>query len=248
MLAVLSDVHANIEALEAVLADAAGQGATCYASLGDLIGFNGDPAACVRRLAPLLSVAVRGNHEQALLHRGLFGVEMFTRMMDLTGAMLPKEAVESMRSLPFMAEDGAVSFVHASPLRPERWPRLSSVADAAQAFGAFTGQICFFGHTHRACIFREKGGTVSRLPTDYGIEGVCRLNLEPGARYLINPGSVGQPRDRDPRSAYALYDARSARVVLRRVCYDIESACPKINRTGLPSTFADALRRGESPV
>lgn len=248
MLAVLSDVHANIEALEAVLADAAGLGAARYAGLGDFIGFNGDPVACVRRLAPLLSVAVRGNHEQALLQRGLFGVGLFTRMMDLTGAMLPEESVESMRALPYLAEDGAVVFVHASPFCPERWPRLSSVADAAQAFGAFTGRICFFGHTHRACVFREKGGSVSRLPVDYGTGGACRLDLEPDARYLINPGSVGQPRDRDPRSAYALYDARNARVILRRVCYDIESACSKIRRTGLPPAFAEALRCGASPV
>jgi len=248
MLAVLSDVHANIEALDAVLADAAALGATRYASLGDLIGFNGDPAACVRRLPPLLSIAVRGNHEHALLHRGLFGVEMLTRMMDLTGAMLPQEAVASMRDLPFLAEEGEATFVHASPLCPGRWPRLSSVADAEQAFGAFPGRICFFGHTHRAAVFCEKDGTVSRRPVDYDAEGSCSLDLEPGARYLINPGSVGQPRDRDSRSAYALYDECHTRVILRRVCYDIESACPKIVRTGLPSSFADALRCGESPV
>lgn len=248
MLAVLSDVHANIEALEAVLADAAARGATRYASLGDLIGFNGDPAACVRRLPPLLSVAVRGNHEHALLHRGLFGVEMFTRMMDLTGAMLPKEAIASMRDLPLLAQEGAATFVHASPLCPERWPRLSTLADAARAFGAFPGRICFFGHTHRTDVFLEKNGTVSRQPIDYDTDGSCCLALETGARYLINPGSVGQPRDRDPRSAYALYDERHARVILRRVCYDIESTCPKIGRTGLPSSFADALRCGKSPV
>lgn len=248
MLAILSDVHANIEALEAVLADAAGQGATRYASLGDLIGFNGDPAACVQRLSPLLSIAVRGNHEQALLHRGLFGVALFTRMMDLTGAMLSKETVKGMRELPFRAEEGEASFVHATPLTPEHWTRLSTPEDAARAFGAFPGRICFFGHTHRASLFREKNGEVTRLSIDYDADGTYRLDLEPGARYLINPGSVGQPRDGDPRSAYALYNAGEAHVILRRVGYDIETTCPKISRTGLPSSFADALRRGESPV
>ena len=260
MLAVLSDVHANLEALEAVLADAAAHGATQYASLGDVIGFNGDPAACVQRLLPLVGIAVRGNHEQALMRRGLFGVPLYTRMMDLTGAMLPPETQAPLRELPFRAVQDGVTFVHAGPNNPETWPRLGTTASAAPAFGAFTGKLCFFGHTHRATVFSETEmhiegaagshtwGKVEKLHIPYDADGSFRLVLEAGKRYLVNPGSVGQPRDHDPRAAYALYDAATSTVLLRRVAYDIESACPKISRTGLPESFAAALRRGTDPT
>lgn len=248
MLAVLSDIHANLEALEAVLADALAGGITACASLGDLIGFNGDPAGCVMRLAPLLVASVRGNHEEALLHRGLFGVPLFTKMMDLTGAMLSAATVATMRQLPYkMSRDGVV-FVHASPAGAERWSRLSTLNDAEEAFAAFKEQICFFGHTHRACVFCERDGQVERLPVSYDDTGSFRLALLPEVRYLINPGSVGQPRDFDSRAAYALYHPDGQCVTLRRVRYDVESACRKISRTGLPPSFAEALRCGKSPI
>lgn len=249
--AILSDVHANLEALQAVLEDAACHQATHYLSLGDVIGFNGDPAACVDRLIPLLSQAVRGNHEEALLHRGLFRVPLYTAMMDRTAAMLSAGQVKHLRLWPLLACWQGLTLVHASPSAPGAWPRVSVQADARAAFASFTGQVCLFGHTHRAGIFREWEGQVLGTPAVYqqeGENGSCLLPLEASCRYLINPGSVGQPRDSDWRAAYALYDDEAQTVELRRIAYDAAAAAAKISRTGLPARFGEALLKGVSPT
>lgn len=246
--AVLSDVHANLEALDAALADAREHRATAFASLGDAIGFNGDPAACVERLLPLVDVAVRGNHEEALLNRGLFGVPLYTAMMDRTAAMLSAESAAPMRMLPLKTQWHGVTLAHASPAQPGEWRRIASIPDARAAFAAFEGNLCFFGHTHRATVFKECGGQISLIPAVYQQDGSCVVPLEANCRYLINPGSVGQPRDLDWRAAYMLYDDEARTVTLRRVAYDVDSAASKISRTGLPARFGDALRRGTTPT
>lgn len=245
--ALLSDIHANLEALQAVLADAEQHGAEEYAGLGDVIGFNGDPAACVELVMPLFNVAVRGNHEEALLHRGLFGVPLYTAMMDRTAAMLGAELVNLLRPLPRKVTRGGITYVHASPAT-EGWQRIATIPEARTAFTLFNGQLCFYGHTHRPAIFCERNGKVSIITVIYNEQGSFSLPLEADARYLINPGSVGQPRDLDYRAAYGLYDTDSATLTLRRVDYDAAAAAAKISRTGLPESFAEALLRGHSPT
>ncbi|MBQ3217509.1 MAG: metallophosphoesterase family protein [Akkermansia sp.] len=245
--AVLSDIHANLEALQAVLSDAAQLGAEEYAGLGDVIGFNGDPAACVEMVMPLLNVAVRGNHEEALLQRGLFGVPLYTAMMDRTAAMLGAELVARLRPLPRKASRSGITYVHASPAT-EGWQRIATVPEAREAFTQFGGNLCFFGHTHRPAIFSQKDGKVNIVPVVYGENASFTLQLEADCRYLINPGSVGQPRDLDYRAAYGIYDTESSTLTLRRVDYDVEAAAAKIARTGLPDSFAADLKRGHTPT
>lgn len=245
--AILSDIHANLEALQAVLADAAQLGAEEYAGLGDIIGFNGDPAACVEIAMPLFNVAVRGNHEEALLQRGLFGVPLYTAMMDRTAAMLGAELVARLRPLPRKATRGGICYVHASPAA-EGWQRIATVPEAREAFSQFSGNVCFFGHTHRPAIFCRKDGKVNIVPVVYGENASFTLQLEADCRYLINPGSVGQPRDLDYRAAYGIYDTESSTLTLRRVDYDVETAAAKIARTGLPDSFAADLKRGHTPT
>ncbi|MBQ4635025.1 MAG: metallophosphoesterase family protein [Akkermansia sp.] len=247
-IAVLSDIHANIEALEAVLADARAHSAEHYLCLGDTIGFNGDPAACADKAMQLFSASVRGNHEQALLQRGLFGVPLYTAMMDRTAAMLSAEHLAYIRALPLRAEWQGITLVHASPLQEATWQRVGNIPAARKAFEAFAGQLCFFGHTHRATIFKEAEGSVSIIPAVYNSTNTCQLELEPGSRYLINPGSVGQPRDFNWKAAYALLDTDTASLTLRRVEYDVNAAAAKIHHTGLPDSFAAALRKGITPT
>ena len=247
-IAVLSDIHANREALVAVLEDARHLGADCFCSLGDIIGFNGDPAACIDTMRPLLCAAVRGNHEAALLQRGLFGVPLYTTMMDRTAAMLSAEHLAYIRALPLRVEWQGITLVHASPLQEDTWQRVGNIPAARKAFGAFSGQLCFFGHTHRATIFKEAEGSVSIIPAVYNEANTCQLELEPGSRYLINPGSVGQPRDFNWKAAYALLDTDTATLTLRRVEYDVNAAAAKIHHTGLPDSFAAALRKGITPT
>lgn len=246
--AILSDIHANLEALQAVLADAARLQVTHYIGLGDYIGFNGDPAACVELALPLFCAAVHGNHEQALLQRGLFGVPLYTAMMDRTAAMLGVDLVARLRPLPRKMCWNGITLAHASPAAGDKWQRISTIAEACTAFSVFDGQLCLFGHTHRPTLFCEKDGKVSQHPVIYNPEGTFTLPLTVGCRYLVNPGSVGQPRDMDYRAAYGIYDAATSTLTLRRVDYDVEEAAAKISRTGLPESFATDLKRGHTPT
>lgn len=249
-LAILSDVHANLQALEAVLADASSQGAEGYLSLGDHIGFNGDPAACLNLLMPLLSGAVQGNHEAALLQRGVFRFALFVRMMNRTAAMLSREQKKWLGDLPLTTVREGLRLLHA-PKRGKHWMRITTTESAAGAFSLYPEKRLFTGHTHRPALFRK---TADGLVEELGCmtpapdcDEIC-IQLEPDSHYLINPGSVGQPRDGDPRAAYALYDTETDTLQLRRLPYDVEQAIAGLARTGMPASFADALRSGTSPT
>ena len=248
MFAVLSDIHANLEALQAVLADMCAHGVDEAVSLGDIVGFNGNPSECLELVRPHLAAAVRGNHEAAMFKPAVFGVPMYISMIDTTRGMLSEEQAEWLHALPLTAVHRGCRIWHATPYAPRIWGRISGTQDAAAALNATEERVCLFGHTHRPAAFVMRGGTVERIPVEYGADGSFTLPLDSAARYLVNPGSVGQPRDGDPRAAYALVDDRAASITLRRVAYDVETAAPKIARTGLPASFAEALRRGTSPT
>ena len=247
-LAVVSDIHANLEALQAVLQDAEARGAEGYVGLGDFIGFNGDPADCVRLVRPRLLLAVRGNHEQALQQRGFFGVPLYESMIEKTGEMLSPEQRQWLSRLPLKAAWHHCLWVHASPSSETPWRRLSSRRAVEEAFASFQETVCFFGHTHRAAIFCQSGARIQQLERCPDAEGTCHVALEPGHRYLINPGSVGQPRDGDWRASYLLFNTEARELTFRRVLYRAEQAAAKIARTGLPEHFARALKEGSSPT
>ncbi len=251
MLAILSDIHANREALEAVLADAQEQGADAFALLGDVVGFHADPGECLRLLRALpLVAAVRGNHEEALRHRGFFGdMPLIDQMVERTRALLSAEERDWLSALPLTAEAGGLSFAHSSPHEPDAWGRIRRADEARAAFAAQGAALAFFGHTHRPALFRlAPGGEPESLPLCYDESGSCRLVLDAGARYLVNPGAVGQPRDGDPRAAYALYDAATRTLTLRRVAYDAAATAAKLPLMGLPGSFGEALKQGKSPL
>ncbi len=246
--AILSDIHANIEALEAVLADARCLGAEAYCALGDFIGFNGDPAACIETVRSLLAAAVRGNHEAALLQRGLFGVPLYTTMMDRTAAMLNARQIAWLRALPQQCTYHGMRLVHASLPAADAWQRIATATQAQECLQSCAESICLFGHTHRPAIYRMDDGICTAQPIVYDADGSFRMPLESGSRYLINPGAVGQPRDLDWKAAYGLIDTDDSMLLLRRVEYDVHTAAAKIERTGLPESFAAALLRGASPT
>ncbi len=248
LVAVLSDIHANLEALQAVLDDMDAHGAEGILGLGDYIGFNGNPAECLALVRPRLLAAVQGNHEAALVDRAVFGVPMYMEMMDRTQAMLSAEEVYWLRRLPNHTAWQDCMLGHATPEAPKRWGRIANVNEARKVFSSVRNRVSFYGHTHRASIFRLYRGQVEKLEINYDARGDFTLHMPGDCRFLVNPGSVGQPRDLDWRAAYALYCPETSTLHLRRVAYDVAQAGNKIARTGLPASFAEALQQGTSPT
>jgi diadenosine tetraphosphatase ApaH/serine/threonine PP2A family protein phosphatase len=237
--AIVSDIHGNLEALQAVLADASGRtdAALC---LGDLIGYGADPVACLELLASRATALVAGNHEYAVA--GLLDLAWFNRYAraaaEWTRGQLDADHRAYLASLPLTAEIEDATLVHASPARPAEWEYLMSAQDGYDAFGAFATRLCFVGHSHLPGVWSlgSSGPHHQR--------GAVDVTLEAGRRYIVNVGSVGQPRDRDPRASYAVWDVPSRRITIRRVRYDIAATRAKIREAGLPEYLGERLRAG----
>ena len=244
--AVLSDVHGSLEALRAVLADALDQGAAAVLCLGDAVGYGAEPTACVELLGERGARMVAGNHEHGAI--GLVNLDWFNPIARAaalwTRDRLAPEHSAYLASLPLTSSVGEATCVHASPSRPEECDYLLSAEDGWSAFPDFDTRLCFVGHSHRPGLwslgssgpdFEDLGG-----PAAAGM----RIAFRDGQRYIVNVGSVGQPRDRDPRAAYVVWDEEERSVTLRRVDYDHLSAAAKILAAGLPRALADRLAHG----
>ena len=202
--AILSDVHGNLAALDAVLVEVARLGADAVHVLGDIVGYGPEPAACVAVVRERAAVSLLGNHDAAAV--GLTDREDFNEFaraaIEWTAAVLGPEEREYLAGLPYVHRAGGLLSVHASPLEPARWHYIHGRGDAADHFAHFGERACFVGHSHRpGCFALAADGTVARCGT--------RERLAAGRRYLVNVGSVGQPRDRDPRAAFVIHDART---------------------------------------
>jgi len=237
--AILSDIHGNLEALRAVLADARDR-VDAFLCLGDIVGYGADPEACIELVAEHCQMVVGGNHEQAVAGRiDLNWFNPYARAAaEWTHDRLDDDQRAWLGSLPLVSEVGDATLVHASPAYPEEWEYLVSAEDGFAAFGAFTTRLCFVGHSHLPGMWVQ--GSWGR-----GHEaGDVKVAIDPGGRYIINVGSVGQPRDHDPRAAYALWDAEARTLAIRRVTYDLDAARAKIVAAGLPRFLADRLAAG----
>jgi predicted phosphodiesterase len=237
--AVISDIHGNREALEAVLKEIRRRKAERCFCLGDLVGYNADPGWCLEKVRELKIPTVRGNHDSAAADpRELENfTELARRAMEWTIPRLQPEAIAFLGSLPLVRTGDGVTIFHSSLKDPAGWRYIFTPEEARPSLRMLETPIGFFGHSHRPGFFRLRGRKVSFLP---GAEA----RLEPGDRMLVNPGSVGQPRDRDPRAAFAVYDRDRGSVEIVRVEYPVRRAQRKIREAGLLPRLADRLARG----
>ncbi|MES1260388.1 MAG: metallophosphoesterase family protein [Acidobacteriota bacterium] len=240
----LSDLHSNQEALEAVLADAAGQ-YDLIVSCGDLVGYGPDPNRVVEWARQHLHAVIRGNHDRA--NCGLEDIEWFNPVAQAatrwTMGMLSAENITYLRNLrqgPVLVD--CFLLVHGSPLDEDEY--IASMSDAANVFPYLEAGVTFFGHTHLQGGFVWRDGEQHPVPGLTPGESSASLSLTRDAFWLINPGSVGQPRDNDPRAAYAIYDCETSELFLRRTPYDTEAVRRKIERAGLPPVLGSRLAHG----
>jgi diadenosine tetraphosphatase ApaH/serine/threonine PP2A family protein phosphatase len=226
-----------------VLADAAAAGSTGVLCLGDLVGYGADPVACVERVAERASAIVAGNHEHGatgLLDLGWFN-ETAASAARWTQGRLDPDHQRYLMALPLRAEVEGATLVHASPRSPGEWDYLVQPEDGYEVFTDFDTRLCFVGHSHLPAVWSVGSSGRAFAPLGRGAEPV---RLDAGRRYIVNVGSVGQPRDRDRRAAYALWDVEARTVVIRRVDYDVHEAARKILSAGLPRRLADRLGHG----
>lgn len=241
---ILSDLHANLEALEAVLADAAGHYDEILC-LGDVVGYGADPNAVAEWTRTHAKLTVRGNHDRACTAQVM--LSWFNPIAQAavvwTENMLTPDNYAWLKDLPQgPLTVGDFQLVHGAPGDEDQY--VLNKDDAWFAQECCTAKLTFFGHTHVQGGFEFRGRRVLDIerPGKLDRERVVELGKADG--YLINVGSVGQPRDRDPRAAYALYDPAEPRVVLRRVGYDVAKAQRKIREASLPVLLADRLADG----
>ncbi len=235
---VLSDVHANLAALEAVLADAgAVDGIWC---LGDLVGYGPDPNECVERLRPLVEMCVAGNHDWACI--GKLDISDFNadaqRACCWTQRALSPASCAYLEMLPQILIQGDYTLAHGSPRYPI-WEYLFHSLDARENLAYFQTPYCFVGHTHMPLMFRLDDDTVETIvPTPDGEYSIS------AGRWIINPGAVGQPRDGDERASYLVLDTAELTVTFHRVAYSIEETQQRMTEAGLPPRLVARLSYG----
>lgn len=241
---IISDIHANLDALETVLAHADGKWDRVLV-LGDLVGYGAEPDAVINRVRGLAPDAViRGNHDKAAC--GLDDGSQFNTVARTaaiwTGEQLTPDNLEYLRQLPAgpIEIDALTEICHGAPFDEDHY--IFDGSDAVMAFDALERPLCLYGHTHLPAIFRHVDEHYEGAPPDPDREVL--LALQRGAHYLVNVGSVGQPRDGDPRAGYGLLDSDARELRLYRVSYPVEEAQRKIVAAGLPVSLANRLAVG----
>ena len=237
--AILSDVHANLEALESVLEHARARGVKHFICLGDVVGYNADPEACVDIIRGLGCPVVMGNHDAyAVADEIPESVNGRARKsLEWTRDHIRQDQRDWLIHLPMQRRVGPLEIVHASLHEPGNWNYVLNAIEAILHFHFQETPLCFYGHTHNPMYFSTEERKTHK---DYE-----RIELKPGEKYLVNAGSVGQPRGDDKRAQYAVYDTRERAVQFHRVEYDVAAACKKIRAAGLPEHNALRLEKND---
>ena len=237
--AVIADIHANLDALQVVLEDIKQQKCTHVVCLGDVVGYGADPKACLDIIRGMNIPVVKGNHDEYIgVDENPDGFnDAAAEAVTWSRNQLTPEDRQWLRELKYFRLVANFSIVHATLDAPQRWGYVFEKLEAAASFTYQNTQVCFFGHTHVPVAFIRdtgvRGGTYSKF------------RVEPGKKYFVNVGSVGQPRDRNPKAAYVIYDLPQQTIELRRLDYDIAAQQRKIRAAGLPERLAERLATGQ---
>jgi predicted phosphodiesterase len=237
--AIIADIHANLEALEVVLNDAKEQKCTHYCCLGDVVGYNANPKECLDIIRETNMPCVKGNHDEyCSIESNLEGFNPHAaEAIQWTRNQLTEDDRTWLRNLKYTRLVASFSVVHATLDGPQRWGYVFDRLAAAASFTYQNTSVCFFGHTHVPVAFIRdsvvRGGTYSKF------------KIEPGRKYFINVGSVGQSRDGVPKATYVVYSMEDNTIELRRLDYDIAKTQSKIRAAGLPERLAERLAFGK---
>ncbi len=239
--AILGDIHGNLQALEAVIADAREYGCVEFYCLGDVVGYNANPSECVDIVRNLPGICVMGNHDEAAAgSRPLSGFSTDAAIsMEWTREQLDSEQKEWLGALRLQRQIRKFTFVHATLDSPSSWGYIRTLHEAEMSIALQSTPLCFIGHTHVPRAFGKGVGEIQLF--DETNEGV---HLPQDGKILINAGSVGQSRDGDWRAAYLIHDEASEGLWLRRIEYDVEGAAQAVLAAGLPEKLATRLRTG----
>ena len=234
--ALFSDIHANLEALEKAFSHASSLGISRFVILGDTVGYGANPNECFEWVLSHGSLVLMGNHEKALtdIPLRLHFSPLAAEAIEWTAARMDANLISKSMTLEFMRTEKDLTFVHSSPDRPENFPYLYPQDDAAPAFQSMKTRICFIGHTHIPSCFCELSQTAENLKP-----GIFKIPQK--GKVILNPGSVGQPRDKDPRLAFGIYDDELQTFEVFRLEYENQKAAEKIRKAGLPRRLADRL-------
>ena len=234
LIRLISDIHSNFQALEAVLTDPPGKEADRTFCLGDIVGYGADPSLCIERVRNECDLVVAGNHDAGAAKRvslDRFNWEGVTAIR-WTRSILSKDDVNWLSMLPYYAEHENFFLCHSYPADPESWTYLLRQNHALESISVRQGYISLIGHTHLPGCWTEDGNYVESSKGDFS------------KVRIVNAGSVGQPRDRDPRAAYVLIDTEARTWEHLRVEYSIDDAAARIRDAALPSVLSDRLYKG----
>lgn len=241
---IFGDIHGNLEALEAVLADMEEQEVTHPLCVGDLVGYGANPSECLEVIRSLGCPVVRGNHDDLVLQGQAppsFS-EAARISLEYARRQLSPSQLNFVRRLPFVWAEDPLTLVHATLDGPESWGYISTRLEAQTSFLYQKTRLCFVGHTHRPCAFAQEKEV---RPLEFRQVDVQPDRSKGGRKFLFNVGSVGQPRDGDWRAAYVTLSSAEHIVELRRVNYNVEKAAAKIVKAGLPESLSKRLFKGE---
>lgn len=230
-IAIISDIHSNLEALTSALEIIDTEHVDDIFCLGDIVGYGANPNECIEMVRSRCSTILMGNHDAAAVDLAV--ANQFTLNAQLSAIWTFGNLVEEnkvfLKNLPHTKKFGGCLLSHASPFEPDEWHYVISEFDTREAFSSFDEKICFIGHSHIPVIFSEHGKV---------------MDVTPSGRFIVNVGSIGQPRDGNPNLSFGLFDTESSSYRNVRASYDIHAAAEKIRKAGLPRALSERLFRG----